>query len=120
MAIEGGTKEKGQDLRWRLDLLPLKKALRAARSPQRSLAMEIKSLSAIREKWTRVTPGRTQDYSLITLKVKASRQAWSALLRKVVWLKYKSFFDRTPRQPGLALRLWIISQSRGFGKSPFP
>ena len=25
---------------------------------------EIKSLSAIREKWTRVTPGRTEDYKL--------------------------------------------------------
>lgn len=26
--------------------------------------MEVKSLSAIREKWSRVTPGRTEDYKL--------------------------------------------------------
>ncbi|KKL21544.1 hypothetical protein LCGC14_2444370, partial [marine sediment metagenome] len=25
---------------------------------------EIKSLASIREKWTRVTPGRTEDYKL--------------------------------------------------------
>jgi len=35
---------------------------------------EIKSLSAIREKWTRVTPGRTDDY---TLGIKNPRRDWA-------------------------------------------
>lgn len=36
--------------------------------------MEIKSMSAIREKWTRVTPGRTRDYEL---GVKNPKRDWA-------------------------------------------
>jgi len=35
---------------------------------------EIRSLSAIREKWTRVTPGRTEDYKL---GIKNPRRDWA-------------------------------------------
>jgi len=36
---------------------------------------EIKSLSAIRDKWTRVTPGRTEDYKL---GIKNPRRDWES------------------------------------------
>jgi hypothetical protein len=50
---------------------------------------EIKSLSAIREKWTRVTPGRTEDYKL---GIKNPKRDW-ATETKEAEANYKAGID---------------------------
>jgi hypothetical protein len=55
---------------------------------------EIKSLSAIKEKWTRVTPGRTEDYKL---GIKNPKRDW-ATETKAAEANYKAGVDKAHAQ----------------------